>query len=448
MSPVSLTLQAGESLLVSGPSGCGKSTLARCLSGIIPHLYRGEFHGMVRLGGLRTDTTPVWELADRAGLVLQNPALQMLANTVEEEIIFGLENLGLSAGETCCRLEETIERFDLQAMRKRSPQMLSGGEQQKVALAAAIARNPPVLILDEPLSMLDSTAALDFAALLCRLAREGTALAVCEHRREFLTVLPDFHEMPLDGREISPDYPGDEPPLPVSFPAVGVNAAGLRVRLGAKVVLDDFNLTLPAGQVTAVVGRNGVGKTTLLRALAGLQPCEGRIARQGSDQTPHLGMVFQNPDLQLFNPTVRAEILYRIDKPDQALYAWLLDMLCLRRYEETPPLLISEGEKRRVALATLLMRMPMDGILLDEPALGQDGRHKAILIRLLRCLARAGSVVALATHDLGLASQADRVVLLGVEGILADGPAAEVYRNQTAWEQAGLKLPEWIELPC
>jgi len=197
--------------------------------------------------------------------------------------------------------------------------------------------------------------------------------------------------------------------------------------------------------VVAIVGRNGVGKTTLLRALAGLQKHEGSVQMNGS--RPDLGLVFQNADLQLFNASVREEILFRVPDPDMELYARLLAALGLTRYEEVPPLLLSEGEKKRVALATVLMRRPRHGILLDEPSLGQDTAHKAMLIRLARALAGAGQLVILTTHDLPLAAQADRLALLGPGGLVANGPAAEVLHDDAAWAGLGLSVPEWVIAP-
>jgi energy-coupling factor transporter ATP-binding protein EcfA2 len=196
------------------------------------------------------------------------------------------------------------------------------------------------------------------------------------------------------------------------------------------------------------VGRNGVGKTTLLRTLAGLQPYKGLVsvesAEAGRNGRPDLGLVFQNADLQLFNATVAEEILYRLPRPDLNFYAWLLEALGLTAYEQTPPLLLSEGEKKRLALASVLMRRARHGLLLDEPALGQDSRHKEMLLRLLRSLAAAGWLVILTTHDLTLAAQADRLLLLGPDGIVADGPAGAVLADGPAWVRIGLVVPPWV----
>jgi energy-coupling factor transporter ATP-binding protein EcfA2 len=445
LAPLSLSIEPGERLLVTGPSGCGKSTLARCLTGLIPHLYHGTLEGKIWLDGQPTSDAPLWKLAECAGLVFQNPAAQMLAHSVEEEIVFGLENLGLPRGTITERLEATLARFGLREMRERSPQILSGGEQQKLALAAITARQPPVLVLDEPLSMLDGTAADELVTHLAELADSGTAVIACEHREEYFRTVPALRTLRLDG-----PAPGDVEALALPRPAAGALAQrleveGLAVSLGGQPILRDLSFSLEPGQVVAIVGRNGVGKTTLLRALAGLQKHEGSVQMNGA--RPDLGLVFQNADLQLFNASVREEILFRVPDPDRELYAWLLAALGLTRYEEVPPLLLSEGEKKRVALATVLMRRPRHGILLDEPSLGQDAAHKAMLVHLARALAGAGQLVILTTHDLPLAAQADRLALLGPEGLVANGPAAEVLHDDAAWAGLGLSVPGWVVAP-
>jgi energy-coupling factor transport system ATP-binding protein len=446
LAPTSLNIARGDLTLITGPSGCGKSTLARCLIGLIPHLYHGELAGEVWLNGSRTSETPMWQLAEKAGMVFQNPTAQMLAPTVEDEIIFGLENLGLARPEIKARLETVLAAFDLAHMRDRNPQTLSGGEQQKLALAAIMARQPEVLILDEPLSMLDTTAAEDLIAYLVRFAAEGKAVAMFEHRREYLDGVSGLRLLALEGRPRTDDYLQQAVTLP-SRASFSLDMEGLSVHLGGRAVIQDLDLSLRSGQIVAVVGRNGVGKTTLLRALSGLQKYSGKVNVTSSegDRQPNFGMVFQNPDLQLFNASVREEILYRVQEPDLDYYHWLLAALGLSRYENTPPLLLSEGEKKRVALGLVLMRRPSHGLLLDEPSLGQDSAHKIILARMLRTLADAGQLVIMTTHDLTLASQADRLILLGPGGeIVANGATDAVLRDPAAWQKIGIPLPTWF----
>ncbi len=442
--PTSLKLQAGESVLVTGASGSGKSTFARCLTGLIPHLYHGKFNGNVRLEGEPVTEMPLWRLADQIGLVFQNPAAQMLAPTVEDEIIFGLENLGLDADAIRQRLEAVLEQFELSHLRHRSPQTLSGGEQQKLALAAIIARQPSILVFDEPLSMLDTNAVADFVRHVRRLTQEGRTAVICEHRKEGLLGLSDLRRMHMPGRELCLIQPPDLELAPTADFRLSVR--DLSVRFGDRLILPGVSFDAQAGELIAILGRNGVGKTTLLRALTGFQKSQGDIAvkPQGQESSPDFGIVYQNPDLQLFNPSVREEILYRLDQPDENFYNWLLDALGLRSYEDWPPLLLSEGEKKRVALATVLMHKPRHGVLLDEPSLGQDDAHKEMLIRLLRNLTQAGKLVIMTTHDLALAAQVDRVILLASGGIAADGPPDQVLHDQAAWDRAGMVLPSWM----
>ncbi len=443
--PFDFSIKPGEMLHVTGSSGCGKSTLARCITGLIPHIYNGAMEGSVRIGGLGTADTPLWKLSEAAGFVFQNPSMQMLGNSVEEEILIGLENLGLDRTAMRDRMEEALERFSLGEFRGRKPQTLSGGEQQKLALAAITARRPPVLILDEPLSMLDVTAATELAGYLSELTRAGATIIIFEHRSDYLAGLPGIRVAALDritvpGRTATPGRwaraasGGDR--------GARLDVSGLGVRLGGKDIIRNLSFTIEPGEVTAVVGRNGSGKTTLVRALAGLQKHEGSVSLGGG--RPDFGQVYQNADLQLFNASVRAEVLFRVKEPDMAWYAWLMETLCLRQYEDTPPLILSEGEKKRVALATVLMRKAAHGILLDEPSLGQDIAHKTMLIDICRGLAARGKIVLFTTHELHLAAMADRLVLLGPEGIAADGPPEQVFSDAAAWERTGMFVPPWI----
>jgi len=450
---ISLSVSSGERVHLSGYSGCGKSTLARCLTGIIPHLYHGQMHGRVWICGQRSDQTPLWQLSEYAGLVFQNPASQMLAYSVAEELAFGLENLGLDASEIEQRVQQALETFGLAGMHARAPQTLSGGEQQKLALAAILARQPPILVLDEPLSMLDTSAAFEFVDLLNRQADRGTALVICEHRHEYLDSIPKLRRIHLEGLNAEPIEFANLPRLAelnwrnIGNRAYKLDVGALSVKLGGATILDRLSFSLEGGQVYSLVGPNGAGKTTLLRALAGLQSYEGDIAIQGQGQrvAPDLGIVFQNPDFQLFNASVRAEIYFGVEDPDERFYQQLLRALDLERYEHTPPLLLSEGEKRRLALATILMHRPRHGVLLDEPALGQDTDHKHTLMGLLRAVAGTGRLVLFCTHDIELAAEADHMLLLSRAGILASGPPATVLSDDSAWEHLGLRVPEWIK---
>jgi len=444
---VSLAVHAGECLLITGASGCGKSTLARCLVGLIPHLYRGRLEGQVWLDGLRTDATPLWQLAEKAGMVLQNAQAQMLASTVEDEIAFGLENLGLLRQEIERRIESSLDRFGLQKLRANDPRRISGGEGQRVMLAAMLARRPPILVLDEPLSMLDTTAAHELVCHLAELAlQQDCAVVVCEHRSRYFGAAA-FREHPLNGH-VAPAAEDDFSPAPLADASDSELAVNdLSVTFGGRRVLDKLCLELSGGQVVALVGANGSGKTTLLRCLVGLQRHEGTVSVAGGG-TPDLGLVYQNPDLQLFNATVREELFYRVASPDESLYRWLMACLGLERYQDSSPLLLSEGEKKRLCLAMVLMHRPRHGVLLDEPTLGQDDRHRALLGRTVKGLADAGRLVVVATHDLAWAAHFATQMLVLHEGrLIANSTPVALLKQADLWQSVGLRVPDWIWEP-
>ena len=442
----SMSVSPGNFISIEGRSGSGKSTIARCLSGLIPHLYHGKMHGEVQINNHPTHALPLWQLSQQCGMVFQNPSSQMLGLSVEEEIVFGLENLGLKRAEIKTRLEYALDGFGLNELRSRSPQTLSGGEQQKVALAAIMARRPDILVLDEPLSMLDITAATTLVADLEKLAQNGTGVVIFEHRAEFIQHIPELQKITLNGHHPQPPTTHQADQTKLHFrkqPEAGeLVVKNLNVHLSGQPILKNMNFSVKSGETVAVVGRNGSGKTTLLRSLTGLQKFKGSVTING--QQPDFGMVFQNADLQLFNATVQDEILYRVPSPDMDTFHQILQALGLTAYTQTPPLLLSEGEKKRVALATILMRQPRHGIMLDEPSLGQDQAHKQMLIHLAKLLNQAGLLVMMTTHDITLAAQADRIILLGKGTIITEGSWSELVNQAGAWEQAGLHIPEWM----
>jgi len=184
---VDLEIDRGELVLVLGSTGSGKSTFLRCLIGLIPHFYPGEYLGSVRVMGMEVASTPVHRLATRVGMVFQNPETQIFSTTVESELAFPLENLGVPPGEIRRRVEDALDRFGLRDLRRRNPAELSGGQKQRLAIATVMAMGPDVLLLDEPTSMLDPLAAkevLDLVVKICR--EEGRTVLVAEHRTDLL----------------------------------------------------------------------------------------------------------------------------------------------------------------------------------------------------------------------------------------------------------------------
>ncbi len=191
---VSLEVGEGEVVLLAGPSGCGKSTLLRCINGLIPHMYQGDYKGSVSVAGLTVAETPMSALAQKVGLLFQNPENQIFMFSVERDIAFGLQNLSVPREEMRSRVDETMRFLGITALAQRAPHELSDGQKQRTAIAGVIAMRPRLIILDEPTSLLDPKTALEVVSLIEKLNRElGITFIVVEHRLELL--IPIAHRL-------------------------------------------------------------------------------------------------------------------------------------------------------------------------------------------------------------------------------------------------------------
>ena len=205
---INLKIDEGEIVLLTGPSGCGKSTLLRAINGLIPHFYPGEYRGRVIVHGKIVSETPVYEMAKIVGMVFQNPENQLFASTVEREIVFGLENLHLSREEINKRLNNVLKLLNIEHLRNRPPFELSGGQQQKVAIASVIALQPKVLILDEPTSNLDPLSAIEILQTVLMLRKKlGITVIIVEHRLELVSPIVDRIVIMKNGRIFSEGDP-------------------------------------------------------------------------------------------------------------------------------------------------------------------------------------------------------------------------------------------------
>ncbi|MHA1357573.1 MAG: energy-coupling factor ABC transporter ATP-binding protein [Candidatus Helarchaeota archaeon] len=191
---ITITIDKGDFILLSGPTGCGKTSLCRCIMGLIPHFHSGIFKGEVFVDGINTLTVPVYQLAKKVGMVFQNPENQLVAMNVERELGFAMENLGYPSEQIHTKIEQVLDELQLQSLRKKAPFELSGGEQQRVAIASLLTLDPDILILDEPTSNLDPLAAEQILALLKKLNSDyGKTIILIEHRLEL--VIPLINRM-------------------------------------------------------------------------------------------------------------------------------------------------------------------------------------------------------------------------------------------------------------
>lgn len=417
---IDLAVDTGECVLVCGPSGCGKTTLAKCLCGIVPNLNRqGEMQGTVELDGDPTDALTKTDLARRVDAVLEDPDTQIIGLSVEEDIAFGCENLAMDPDEIRSRVERMLERFDLSEYRDRDPRHLSGGEKQRLALASAIAKDPDILMLDEPVSQLDpagSEIALDVieeqkragktTILLARklgremqladrvVALDDGEIVVDTTPEAFLEDREGMEELGMWFPEATPmtDESDTGATLAASEPNLVVEEVWHSYDSNADTdadvtwALEDVSLTIPKGKVVGLVGHNGSGKTTLAKQLNRLYtPNHGSIRfrdeditdRSSTDVAGEVGYVFQNPDTQLFTTTVRKEVAYGpenmgYDDIDRRVER-ALEQVSLRDLIDARIGKLSRGQKQRVAIASVLALDPKV-LILDEPSSGIDYR--------------------------------------------------------------------------
>jgi len=477
---VNLEIDDGEMCLVVGRTGSGKSTLLRCINGLVPHFSGGRLSGHVTVDGRDTRDCRPRDLADVVGFVGQDPLSGFVTDSVEDELAYAMESLGISAAVMRKRVEETLDLLGLAEVRDRPLLSLSAGQQQRVAIGSVLTVHPKVLVLDEPTSALDPAAAEDVLAALTRLVHDlGVTIVLAEHRLERVVQYADrVVFVPGQGRPVESGPPvqllAHTPvappvvelgrllgwsPLPLSVRDARRVAAPLRERLadvqpstptaplrtdpalrlrgvvasyGDVLALRGVDLDLHRGEVVALMGRNGAGKSTLLSVLAGLRtPRAGVVSVERSSEDSSrraLGLVPHEPTDLLWAQSVRAECADADRGADvpAGTTRQILAELAPEIDDELHPRDLSEGQRLALALAVILVGEP-DLVALDEPTRGLDYPAKTQLVDILRRLAAQGRGVVIATHDVELAAElADRIVVMAEGEVVADGPAAEV----------------------
>ena len=425
---VSLQIAAGEVVLIQGPSGGGKSTLLRALAGLVPHFHGGRFAGRVVVGGYDTRTTEPAKLATVVGSVFQDPEVHAVRSTVDRDVAFGLENLGVPADQIPAFVRQALALVEADHLHDRAINTLSGGERQRVAIAGALALRPQLLLLDEPTSQLDDRGVAALQRTIGTLAATGVAVVVAEHHADRLEQLAHRTLRLAAGR-----LGGSEMTIDAGAPSGCpghelLRIEGLEARYGDCAVLTRVSLSLAAGTVAALHGANGSGKSTLARVIAGLHPAHlGRVIVDGRDVTTQpahvraatIGLLPQDAGRWLLRERVDDELAFAAwrcagaeRRPRVQAVMAELDLTALATAD---PRDLSVGERERIALAAVLVADPRV-IVLDEPSRGMDPARRAMLAAALRRRTAQGAAVLVATHDGGFAEAiADRHVEV-VEG--------------------------------
>lgn len=443
---VELRIAPGQFVVLCGASGSGKSTALRLVNGLVPQFHDdGLLVGTVTVEGMATTDVELDAIGLLTGTVLQHPRRQFFTDSVREETAFAMENFGFPRGEIRARVEAVIADLAERLPVEQRLQQLSGGQQQQVAIAAATAHDPRILLLDEPSSNLSADAVRRLAAALAELKAAGVTIVVAEHRLRYLRELIDrvvvmrdgaigiewtaaqFRAVPdellakegLRGEIRSPELPvlaatGGSVADPAPAEAVTAGALqlqGIRCRLGGRAVLDLEHVAFAAGEVTAIRGVNGAGKSTLARIVTGLQRSSGTVrldgrvlSRRARQRTS--AIVMQDVQRQLFTDSVRAEIdlagAGARAAPDTAA---VLDALDLAHLADRHPLSLSGGQQQRLVVAAVRVAGRRI-VVFDEPSSGVDRRHLQSISDQIRQLAADGAVVLLISHDEDLLSLA------------------------------------------
>lgn len=456
---VGLTIAPGEFVVLTGASGCGKSTLVKAACGLIPHAYPSTLTGTVRIGDSDIATMRSWEIAQRVGVVFQDPRSQFFTTTVDDEIAFACENLGMPTAQIDAEVTRAARLTGIGNLRGRPIFGLSSGQKQLVALASAIAAHPDVVLLDEPSANLDPDATARLGSVLDRLHDLGHTIVVAEHRLAFLTGRADrivrldegaiTHAWPAAvaralpaerlrelGLRATRDAPTRDPAEPsahaptarpaepdIQVPithraeprtrAANDSASGRRLslqeataRAGRATVLQRLTRDIAArpGEIVAITGPIGAGKTTLARVIAGLTPLRsGAVQVDGATLTTRQRvrqafLVTQDTDYQLFSDTVAHELLLSNPKLTDDRSRQILDELGLTGRDSDHPLSLSGGQKQRLAIAAAVAS-GADILVFDEPSSGLDADNMRRVAHLLEDLSAAGALVIVTTHD-------------------------------------------------
>ncbi|EMB26012.1 ABC transporter ATP-binding protein [Treponema denticola] len=430
---IDLTVKTGECVLLTGPSGCGKTTILRLINGLIPHFYPGALSGDILIDGGSVKERELYDTALIIGTVFQNPRTQFYNVDTTGELAFGCENRGLPEQEIYTRIDRTVAHFRMASLMDRNIFRLSDGEKQKIACASVNVSKPKIILLDEPSANLDYTATLMLRELILRWKAEGKTIIAAEHRIAYLWDIIDRAVVLRDG-EIVGEFTGNgkeeltqnqltqmglrttvtESPAEMQMDSFREGDRPITLRNfhfayhgEKKNIVDIPMLQIAAGQITAIVGANGAGKTSFLNCLCGLEKrCKGTLEYEGKlydskSRKKLCFMVMQDTGNQLFTESVLDEVLISLKKGtsnEKETAMEIIRNLDLADFADRHPQSLSGGQKQRLAIACALAS-GRELLLLDEPTSGLDYAHMKETAALLEKLRSLGTTILVVTHD-------------------------------------------------
>ena len=400
---INVSFNYGEFVLINGTSGSGKSTLISLINGEIPNYKNGEIVGNIFINGENILNKSISYLSTKVGCVLQNADLQIIHDYVDDEIAFGLENLNYNSTQ----IEQSINKITniLNLNKNDKCKTLSGGQKRRLITASTLVMKQKIVLLDEPLANLDKRSADIILYELTRLVKEENYLViVVEHRIDLLKNYVNKVYL-LDNGELKENQLIQYDLLDLKINNYSTNnkimeLKNINVFFGKKEILSNINLSLYQGERILLLGENGCGKTTLTKIMAKLiKPNKGIIESTINKRHwfKNIGYIFQNPNYQLFMPTVEKEISYNVI--DNELKEYLINKLNLKPLLSRHPFSLSEGQKRKVAVCAICALKPQI-LFLDEPTVGQDEENlKAILECILYLNEKYKTTIVLISHD-------------------------------------------------
>lgn len=505
---INLDINKGEFILITGSSGAGKTTLSRALFGALHHDIGGEFSGSLEIKGIDIKEYNMGSIGSFMGVVFDDPDSQLFMPLVEDELKFGLQARNMPAGKK--DVEKALDKVGIASLLKRAPHELSGGQKQKVAIAAALANDPEIIVFDEPTSQLDPQSTMDIFKILSSLRDQGKTIILIEQKLEDIIDKVDRIVVIDHGMIIGNDHPRiclkkDGVYSVMSYPCVsklsmelkspeillsldegkkfvkdnnirlnpskdrniGLNnnepilkINDLRFGYNGVEVLKGISFEVRPGEVISILGHNGCGKTTLLKNIIGLLKPAGKnmILLNNRDvrdmkveeAATIAGFLFQNPDNMLFAETVLQEVMFGPDnlgfRDSKERSLKALEEVGLKDRINEYPRYLSNGEKLRLCVASILAMGPRL-IILDEPTTGLDDNECAKLMEVVLKLRSEGVSMIIVTHDMNLVARyTERVIVLSEGRIFKQGSPADVLKDKEAMSAASLKSPPIIEI--